>query len=107
MATLLTVHLHGDILGDGLQQPRALCATLDACAVVIARRGADEQLIDHHGGALLDGGVAGADQLVAIAPPGDLGRRATCTEKSGEKQSKRKTKPKPKPTMSERNMAAN
>lgn len=82
MATLLTVHLHGDILGDGLQQPRALCATLDACAVVIARRGADEQLIDHHGGALLDGGVAGADQLVAIAPPGDLGRRATCTEKS-------------------------
>lgn len=91
------MHLDGDILGDRLQQPRTLSPTLDACAIVIPRCGADEQLIDHHCGALLDGGVAGADELVAIAPPGDLGRRATC-DRGGTK---------PKTMMSLGNMAAN
>lgn len=79
----LTVHLHSDIFGDGLQQACALRPTLDACAIVIPRRGADEQLIHHHCGTLLDGGVASADELVAIAPPGDLGRRTACKSGNG------------------------
>jgi len=58
---ILTVNLHGDILADGLHQSRSLRPALDANSVKVPRGGTNQQLINHHGGALLHGGVAGAD----------------------------------------------
>lgn len=57
----LTVNLHGDILADRIHQSSSLRPALDAYSVEVPRGGSNQQLINHHGGALLHGCVAGAD----------------------------------------------
>lgn len=57
----LTVHLHGNIFDDRLQQAGTLRPALNARSIVIPSCGANEQLIHHHCGALLDRGVASTD----------------------------------------------